>query len=276
MEREGEEHATNTGVWLRDLFNNLIVKPDEIEFVTSSLERCISTAKLVMQGMGHKNTPLGVYDGLREWVGYGHQSNTDKRITKTQIEKRHKGTVNLKLEEGFPEIDNLFVKDTDGQVKELWDNVGQRWVKALASAFETPQTKYVIVVSNNRAIQCGLRELGLRVNTGKMATNESFPEKLVVEDMKNAGAMALVLDKSALTKEEIDYRKRITKDDERNIKNLVVKEDTKAMEQAEKQPDTNLDLLEQKAQIPPEKWAILLKSVGQYRFKNNLESWKRD
>lgn len=201
LESMGKENAKKTGAWLHDiLIKALKVNVDNIAFHTSSLERCISTAELVMQEMGCKGEPLYVHDGLREWVGYDHQSNTDKRNTRTQIEGRHKA-VKLRYLESFPEDDELFVK-IDGKIKELWVDVGIRWVRSLVSAFTRKRTlKYIILVSNNRAIQCGLRELGLAADEESMA-NSKLPEKLVVQDMKNAGVMALVVKQINFDKED--------------------------------------------------------------------------
>lgn len=207
---EGQKQADVTGKWLHHLFvklENLNLNFKEIPSLTSSLDRCIETAKRVNTGIynDEKIRPvLTVLDWPREWLGWDHNSNTDKRTTKSEIVERYKSSVHLEFQEGFTADDEMFNRSP---LRESWTEVGRRWVKAVDLAFQKygKGPRICLLFGNNRSIQCGLRELGLEVDEEKVATSEP-PGKLIVEDMENAAVMALVVDRFKPTQKQIAER----------------------------------------------------------------------
>jgi len=268
----GEQQAKLTGQWLHDFLVKKIAigRPGvkAIPFFTSSLDRCIATAMIVAacickDELEYQPT-LHVLDWLREWVGWGHNSNTDKRSTKTEILEKHQANTKLEFQPNFTQNDEMF---SQSPLEETWTAVGQRWVKAIDLAFKHKfgnNPRIGLIVGNNRSIQCGLRALELDVDEVMMAVTKP-PGKLVVEDMNNAAVMALLVKRFNPDKDQIAARtekwKAIERDEVENIKELRRKERLESEAQLKKLLEQEGKLRDEFLEMVPEQTIEKIKRV---------------
>lgn len=217
------------------LVTKLKADPKDIICCTSSLRRAISTAMVLVKEIWKSQLStckpkIEARDDFREWLGWEHESTTDKRRAKRQIKEDHTGKgIDLLFADNFTEEDRMFDKRP---LKESWIEVEERWQHGLDSLFQDPR-QYVVLTSNNRSIQCGLRACGLAVDTEKMNSSK----KITVLNMENCAILALLVDKVQLTggvaQQRAKQREAIKQQDNLMILTLRKKEKDNAVDELE-------------------------------------------
>lgn len=189
------------------LLDDLEVEPRDVGFYSSPLHRCIATAEIAARTVFEGNTTtrsttrmlpprgrpvVGVLDELREWLGWDHNMETDRRGTKAEITNdfRH-FNVDLMFKEDFPEEDAMCQGET---IRESWVDVRKRWERALDWIFENDARKYICLSSNNRSLQCGLHVLGLPLDAGLIEKHK----KITVVNLANCAMLAFVVRRQPL------------------------------------------------------------------------------
>lgn len=231
------------------LLDDLGVEPRGVGFYSSSLRRCISTAEIaacaVSQGNANADNrttqatshvpvrpAVMVLDELREWLGWDHNVQADRRGSKTDIEQAfHHSGVDLIFKHDFSEEDIVFQGET---IRETWVNVRRRWERALDLIFESDERKYICLFGNNRSLQCALHALSLPLDAGLVQQYK----KITVVNLANCAVLALVIRRQSLSAAEAQEKELQWKDLERNEQDVIAA--LRMKEQAALQPNRNL------------------------------------
>lgn len=224
---------------------DLGAEPRDVGFYSSPLRRCISTAAIaacaVSQGDANADTrhtqetshargrpAVTVLDELREWLGWDHNVETDRRGTKTDIEQAFaQSDVDLRFKTDFSEEDVMF---QDERVRETWVGVRRRWERALDWIFQSDERKYICLFGNNRSLQCGLNALGLPLDTRLVEEHK----KITVVNLANCAMLALVVHRQPLSAAEAHVKELNWQDLERQEQSVIAA--LRIKEQAALQP----------------------------------------
>lgn len=227
------------------LLDDLGIEPRGVGFYSSSLHRCISTAEIaacaVSQGntnadnrttQGTSHVPVRpavvVLDELREWLGWDHNIQTDRRGSKTDIKQAfYYSGVDLRFKNDFSEEDVVFQGEP---IRETWVNVRRRWERALDWIFESDERKHICLFGNNRSLQCALHALGLPLDTGLV---EEY-KKITVVNLANCAVLALVVRRQPLSPAEAHEKELEWNDLERKEQDVIAA--LRMKEQAALQP----------------------------------------
>lgn len=193
------------------------VRPRDVGFYSSSLNRCIHTAAIaanaVFQGDAERcrteetshvreQPAVIVFDEFREWLGWDHNAGSDRRSSKTDIKHAFReSNVDLMFRRDFPEEDVMCQAKV---IQEHWVDVRRRWERALDWIYENDERKYICLFSNNRSLQCGLDVLGLPLDADLVQKHK----KITVVNMANGAMLAFVVHRQPLSGPEGQEKER--------------------------------------------------------------------
>lgn len=157
---EGFEDAQNAGNLLRELIQKEDAPKPKIVY-TSPLKRCIQTAMYAISSLqlDHKVT-LRVREGLREWKGFDHDHQSDRRditpnILKLFNELKQELCVDVDFEhDGEQEDEDELV------MQETYVDVDRRIRSVLDDIFHSDKSDCCILVLHNRSNKSVLRVMG--------------------------------------------------------------------------------------------------------------------
>lgn len=157
---DGVQDAQHAGHILRDLIREENA-PRPVVVYTSPLRRCVQTAMYAISELRlDQPVTLHVKEGLREWKGYDHDHQSDRRDVTPNI---------LKLFTTLKEKLNLAVKlkldgsqDTDDSpvMRETYIDVDRRVRQVLDDVFDSNDANCAMLVLHNRSNKSVLRVLG--------------------------------------------------------------------------------------------------------------------
>lgn len=157
---KGIRDAQRAGQTLRELIHQEEAPPMTTIY-TSPLKRCIQTALYTIAGLGlDQQFTLHVKEGLREWKGYDHNHQSDRRSTTPVITKlfhdlknRLNLNVDLKLDGGQDSEDDPIMRET-------FVDVDRRVRRVLDDIFANDECTSAMLVLHNRSNKSVLRVLG--------------------------------------------------------------------------------------------------------------------
>lgn len=157
---EGIQDAQYGGQLLRELIQEEDA-PKPVIVYTSPLRRCIQTAMYAIGALrlDHKIT-LCVKEGLREWKGYDHNHQSDRRHTTPHILALFndlKDKLNLDVE---IELDGKQDSEDDPIMRETYVDVDRRIRQVLDDIFNDDESTCSMLVLHNRSNKSVLRVMG--------------------------------------------------------------------------------------------------------------------
>lgn len=157
---KGIRDAQNAGQSLRELIHQEDA-PTMTTIYTSPLKRCIQTALYTIAGLDlNQQLTLHVKEGLREWKGYDHNHQSDRRsttpvITKSFQDLKDKLNLNVDLK-----LDGDQDPEDDPVMRETYVDVDRRVRRVLDDIFESDKSTCAMLVLHNRSNKSVLRVLG--------------------------------------------------------------------------------------------------------------------
>lgn len=157
---EGIRDAQHAGQLLRELIQEEH-GPQPVIVYTSPLRRCIQTAMYTIGAMRFdQKVTLCVKEGLREWKGYDHDHQSDRRDTTPNIlrlfdDLKRKLRVNVEIE-----LDGKQDAEDDPIMRETYVDVDRRIRKVLDDIFDDETQNCSMLVLHNRSNKSVLRVMG--------------------------------------------------------------------------------------------------------------------
>ncbi|KAI7776415.1 hypothetical protein LA080_005370 [Diaporthe eres] len=164
-----DEGVSNVGMAAKYLITamNIETAPRPRAIYTSPLRRCIQTAMHMIKQTGlHLPSPDGhfppatlhIKDGLREWMGYGHNHQSDHKGSRAEIQAL---VEQLRADLGVPVAYKLDVTERESFHDETYTDVDLRVRGVLDDIFSSPDSGgCVMLVLHSRWNKSFLRVLG--------------------------------------------------------------------------------------------------------------------
>lgn len=163
---DGVSNSNTAAQYLSEIFHGQSA-PRPLVIYSSPLRRCIETAMhLIKQAGLNYPTPDGrlppvtlhVKEGLREWMGYGHGHQSDRKGSRADIQAL---VEHLKAELGVAVDYYLDVPEQEYFYDEVYINVDQRVRSVLGDIFNNPNSgDCAMLVLHSRCHKSLLRVLG--------------------------------------------------------------------------------------------------------------------
>lgn len=225
LTNDGVNDAKHAGQIVREIVEQNDA-PRPVTVYTSPLRRCIQTAMHTIASMQPAAQPLTLHvkEGLREWKGYDHNHQSDRRDVSSAIIKLFDGlkrelglsNVQLKLDPGAQdEVDDL-------EMKETYVDVDRRVRKVLDDIFDKDDADCVMLVLHNRSNKSLLRVLGHTQN------------EVHGLDMENCAVLGYLMGRELLDEEALDQRAAKEKKQWVRDRNFAEAEKKERHKQAEK------------------------------------------
>lgn len=157
---EGVRDAQHAGQLLRELVHEEDA-PRPLIVYTSPLRRCIQTAMYAIGSLRlDQKITLCVKEGLREWKGYDHNHQSDRRNTTPNIlslfnDLKRKLRVNVDIE-----LDGQQDAEDDPIMRETYVDVDRRIREVLDDIFSDDDSTCSMLVLHNRSNKSVLRVMG--------------------------------------------------------------------------------------------------------------------
>lgn len=157
---EGVGDAQDAGQLLRELIQQESA-PRPVIVYTSPLRRCVQTAMYAIGSLrSDQKITLCVKEGLREWVGYDHNHQSDRRDTTANILKLF-NDLKLKLNVNVDiELDGKQDTEDDQVMRETYVDVDRRIREVLNDIFDDDEANCCMLVLHNRSNKSLLRVMG--------------------------------------------------------------------------------------------------------------------
>ncbi|KAJ4393135.1 putative phosphoglycerate mutase pmu1 [Gnomoniopsis smithogilvyi] len=157
---EGFRDAQHAGQLLRELIQEEDA-PIPVIVYTSPLRRCIQTAMYAISALRlDQKITLCVKEGLREWKGYDHDHQSDRRNTTPHIlslfnDLKRKLRVNVEIE-----LDGKQDAEDDLIMRETYVDVDRRTREVLDDIFNDDDSTCSMLVLHNRSNKSVMRVMG--------------------------------------------------------------------------------------------------------------------
>lgn len=194
---EGFQDAQHAGQLLRELIQHEDA-PKPLMVYTSPLRRCIQTAMYAIGSLRFdQKVTLCVKEGLREWKGYDHDHQSDRRDTTPNIlalfndlKRKLKVNVQIVLDGDQNAKDGIVMRET-------YVDVDRRIRKVLDDIFYHDDSDCCMLVLHNRSNKSVLRVMG---------HTQDEVHKL---DMENCAVLGYLVERNPLNWSEADKRYRL-------------------------------------------------------------------
>lgn len=255
---KGVQDARHSGRILDNL-SRVENAPLPITVYTSPLRRCIQTAMHVIAQL-HTRVPvvLHIKEGLREWKGYEHNHQSDRRHTTASILAL---VAQLNAELGLrvrPVVDWVLGLEDEANMRETYVDVDRRVRSVLHEIFADPSAgACVLLVLHNRSNKSVLRVLG------------HTQDEVHGLDLENCAMLSYLVGRRALDREGSERRaweegRQLVKDRE-----LAVRERYERHEQAVVDVQGYRDTVEGRAKL-----RRLKEYLQQERLKGDIDAAK--
>lgn len=157
---EGVRDAQHAGQILRELIQEEDA-PKPVIIYTSPLRRCIQTAMYAIGALQlHQKVTLCVKEGLREWKGYDHNHQSDRRNTTPHIlalfnDLQRQLNIDVEIE-----LDGKQDNEDDPIMRETYVDVDRRIRQVLDDIFDDDDSSCAMLVLHNRSNKSVLRVMG--------------------------------------------------------------------------------------------------------------------
>lgn len=157
---EGVQDAQHAGQLLRELILEENA-PKPVMVYTSPLRRCIQTAMYAIGALRlDQKVTLCVKEGLREWKGYDHNHQSDRRNTTPHIlalfnDLQRQLNVDVEIE-----LDGQQDSEDDPIMRETYVDVDRRIRQVLDDIFNDDDSSCSMLVLHNRSNKSVLRVMG--------------------------------------------------------------------------------------------------------------------
>ncbi|KAJ4423874.1 putative phosphoglycerate mutase pmu1 [Gnomoniopsis sp. IMI 355080] len=217
---EGVRDAQHAGQLLRELIQEEDA-PRPVIVYTSPLRRCIQTAMYAIGALRlDQKITLCVKEGLREWKGYDHDHQSDRRNTTPHIlslfnDLKRKLRVNVEIE-----LDGKQDAEDDPIMRETYVDVDRRIREVLDDIFNHDDSTCSMLVLHNRSNKSVMRVMG------------HMQDEVHRLDKENCAILGYLMERTALHPAAAQRRLEIEEENWHGDKIMALEEKQDRYEQA--------------------------------------------
>lgn len=217
---EGVRDAQHAGQLLRELIHEENA-PVPVIVYTSPLRRCIQTAMYAIGALRlDQKITLCVKEGLREWKGYDHDHQSDRRNTTPHIvslfnDLKRKLRLNVEIE-----LDGKQDAEDDLIMRETYVDVDRRIREVLDDIFDDNDSTCSMLVLHNRSNKSVMRVMG------------HTQDEVHSLDKENCAILGYLMDRTVLHPADAQRRFEIEEENWHGDKMMALEEKQDRYEQA--------------------------------------------